>query len=513
MMRNPFIDIKQNVADSKELLTKYQEFDLLNQTYEELNARVDDQVLQIMLYGSYNAGKSTFINALIGEERASVGEIPTTDSVDIFDWNGYRLLDTPGVNAPIAHEETTTAQIKRTHVIVFVIRDGDQDSKDVYERLFKMLNLGKQIFIVLNHQLASEEDKVTSHQKIIQILTKLAPKYGVSDEIIQQIQVIPMNTQTALKARLKNNHTKLLDHSGYTHFIEVFTDWLKEKNSKDSHLAGIKNTIKELWYKPVIEQLLARDDSNLDTELSMARDDKAMLVSRKSSLISESRNFINHELTLIKSDISNVLTNSADQAQLDSSIQAAVDPIGKKLEQWLNDKIGEVNSSMRVSVSHQMEKSLSSNGNKYLDMGVEGLGSIANTDNIKEVLLQGRKFKIPGLKGRWEKTLGKWAGKAAVAVQVITALYDLYKANRDEDEENERTRQASIQLYQMVDEVCATVKREYSNIAEQVINQMIGLQIQALDMKIAEITEEQSGYQHDLQCLLNFQSDLESITY
>ncbi|WP_241148743.1 GTPase [Photobacterium sanguinicancri] len=86
-MRNPFIDIKQNLLDSKERVINYQGSDLANQIHDELNKKVDDQVLQIMLYGAYNAGKSTFVNALIGEERANVGEIPTTDSVDIFDWN------------------------------------------------------------------------------------------------------------------------------------------------------------------------------------------------------------------------------------------------------------------------------------------------------------------------------------------------------------------------------------------------------------------------------------------
>ncbi|OZS43159.1 GTPase [Photobacterium sanguinicancri] len=512
-MRNPFIDIKQNLLDSKERVINYQGSDLANQIHDELNKKVDDQVLQIMLYGAYNAGKSTFVNALIGEECANVGEIPTTDSVDTFDWNGYRLLDTPGVNAPIDHEETTIAQIKRTHVMVFFIRDGDQDTKDVYERLFNMLNLGKHIFIVLNHQLASEEDKATAHQKVLQILVKLAPQYGVSDETIQQIKVIPMNTQTALKGRLKNDHAKLLEHSGYSHFIEAFIDWLKDKDSKDSHLAGLKSTVKELWYKPVIEQLSSRDDCHLDSELNMARDDKTMLSSRQRALTSESRNFLNHELTLIKSDISNVLQNSSNQAQLDSAIQSAVDPIGDKLEQWLNDKIGEVSSSMRVSISHEMEQLLSGNNNKYLDMGVEGLGKIANADNIKGALLQGRKFKIPGLKGRWETTLGKWAGKAAVVVQVITALYDLYKSNSEEKAENERNRNASIQLYQAVEDVCATVKREYGDISEQVITQMIGLRIQALDDKIAKLTTEQGEYQKDYQALLDCQADLEQINY
>ena len=48
-----------------------------------------------MLFGAYNAGKSTLINALLGEERAVVGDIPTTDAVHRYDWDGHIMLDTP----------------------------------------------------------------------------------------------------------------------------------------------------------------------------------------------------------------------------------------------------------------------------------------------------------------------------------------------------------------------------------------------------------------------------------
>ena len=33
----------------------------------------------IMIYGVYNAGKSTLINALLGKDEAAVEDIPTTD--------------------------------------------------------------------------------------------------------------------------------------------------------------------------------------------------------------------------------------------------------------------------------------------------------------------------------------------------------------------------------------------------------------------------------------------------
>lgn len=62
----------------------------------------DEPVMQIAIVGKRNAGKSSFINALAGEERVIVSEIPgtTRDSIDVrFEKDGRSLIaiDTAGV--------------------------------------------------------------------------------------------------------------------------------------------------------------------------------------------------------------------------------------------------------------------------------------------------------------------------------------------------------------------------------------------------------------------------------
>lgn len=75
----------------------------------------------IMVYGVYNAGKSTLINALIGDNVAKTGDIPLTDSVDAYSWGNTRILDTPGVDAPLAHEQVTREQMLAADAIIFVV--------------------------------------------------------------------------------------------------------------------------------------------------------------------------------------------------------------------------------------------------------------------------------------------------------------------------------------------------------------------------------------------------------
>ncbi len=62
----------------------------------------EDAAMHIAIVGKRNAGKSTFINAVVGQERVIVSEVPgtTRDAVDVrFERNGkqYVIIDTAGV--------------------------------------------------------------------------------------------------------------------------------------------------------------------------------------------------------------------------------------------------------------------------------------------------------------------------------------------------------------------------------------------------------------------------------
>lgn len=64
---------------------------------------VDEQRLRIAVLGRRNTGKSSFVNALLGEERVIVSEIAgtTRDAVDVdFEWKGrpLTLVDTAGIH-------------------------------------------------------------------------------------------------------------------------------------------------------------------------------------------------------------------------------------------------------------------------------------------------------------------------------------------------------------------------------------------------------------------------------
>lgn len=106
-----------------------------------------DEVMRFALVGRRNVGKSTFINALAGQERVIVSEIPgtTRDSVDVRferDNQTFVAIDTAGVRKKskfsddIEYYSYNRAQlsVKRADVILFLI-DATQPVSHVDKRL------------------------------------------------------------------------------------------------------------------------------------------------------------------------------------------------------------------------------------------------------------------------------------------------------------------------------------------------------------------------------------------
>jgi len=122
-----------------------------------------EPVMKIALIGKRNAGKSSFINALAGQERVIVSEVPgtTRDSIDVrFEKDGRTLvaIDTAGVRKLNRMEDDieyyaytrTTDSIERADVVLFLI-DSTTPVGQVDKRLAKLVSLAhKPCILVVN---------------------------------------------------------------------------------------------------------------------------------------------------------------------------------------------------------------------------------------------------------------------------------------------------------------------------------------------------------------------------
>lgn len=160
---------------------------------------------KIMLFGVYNSGKSTLLNALMGEERAEVDDIPKTYQITRYQWQGYELLDTPGINAPIEHEKVSLEALKQCQVVIFVVSTaGSFESKAIFEAMRNVVEQKKHLFIVLNDKegIGFQNLKIVEIQQAVQ---RNLINIGFSREKAATFRLCPVNAKYALTGRIEHD--------------------------------------------------------------------------------------------------------------------------------------------------------------------------------------------------------------------------------------------------------------------------------------------------------------------
>ena len=329
---NPFTAIENELTQVDDILKE----SLPNYAVvrEEISQKLHNQNLTIMFFGAYNAGKSTLINTLLGTNCAKIGDIPTTDKVDSYTWNNYQLIDTPGINAPIQHERISQAQLYKSDLIVFVIRKDDEDSASTYQQLFNLLNNDKEIFLVFNYSgldanSTGDGSVALSIQQLNRIILREAKEVGISMDIIEKIQIIPINLKTALKGKLEHKY-ELLKHAGFVDFEQQFKLWLSHYNHKHQILKTLKDQIERQLLTPA-EKNLSADENQ---ELQSLVDQLDLLKSQQSLLMIEVETYIRGKVSSLVSIISSLI-----QDQKTSAVKAEIEKLYQEVENFIAQKI------------------------------------------------------------------------------------------------------------------------------------------------------------------------------
>ena len=154
------------------LLEKLEALPLKSEKVENAEAK------SLALIGRPNAGKSSVLNRLLGEERALVSEISgtTRDSVDsFFNFNSkrYRLIDTAGIRRRTKIKEDlekasiikSIENIDRADLVLFVIDATEQ----ITDQDIRLINLAvrryKPVLIVVNKWDLIEDKDSNTQQK------------------------------------------------------------------------------------------------------------------------------------------------------------------------------------------------------------------------------------------------------------------------------------------------------------------------------------------------------------
>lgn len=128
----------------------------------------------LVVCGEYNAGKSTFLNAMLGEKVMLEGVTPTTDRITIVTYGDnprdleegpfvlrreypadilreLAFVDTPGTNAVIKqHQELTEGFVPRADLVLFVTSADRPFTESERQFLELIRSWGKKVVVIVN---------------------------------------------------------------------------------------------------------------------------------------------------------------------------------------------------------------------------------------------------------------------------------------------------------------------------------------------------------------------------
>ncbi|WP_368911165.1 GTPase [Proteus vulgaris] len=448
-----------------------EELSILSKKFDDKRNNPD---ICIMVYGVYNAGKSTLINALIGEEVAKVADIPKTYRVDKYTWKNNIILDTPGVDAPIDHEEVTKEKMLTADAIIFVVNpSGAAEEQKTFQVMLDILRNGKKLFLVLNDKNDMDEgDLIRLKDHIRARLQQMASERGM-DSVLANIPILRVNAKRAFTAKI-NNRPNQLKASYFEVFEYELNNFINkiDVNHIYKRLSGELNDFLDALISILDKQATRNNTSDIDNLMKEViklqhickRQIANEITCQKDKIYHECKMLLRQDSDNAEQKISSLITRAA--RAVEQTQQNEMESLIKRFEGDITDLQNTLSYSgidnkiiapkkRNDSDNLQMQQTAQNSGLSQIDMisgTVDTLGKIVKPEHIVSGLETVKNLLPSLMKGIGPKTMekwgaqvvGKWIPYVGPAISVISSLWDMFsdddsdKQNRDRNEQQRR---------------------------------------------------------------------------
>jgi small GTP-binding protein len=292
------------LADERECLGRLQRAqasaraDAADQDALAQSVRRLDELFLLVIVGEFNSGKSTFINALIGQRVLEEGATPTTTRIHVLVHGPavarvsstasvdtmtapvemlreIHIVDTPGTNAIFREHEAITADFVPRADFVLFVTSADRPFTETERGFLEVIReWGKKIVIVIN-----KVDILESTADLDSVLSFV--RQSASALLGVEPPIFPLSARLALRAKLSGEAMPGAEAFGA--FEQYITTTLDERERlrlkllnpigvgrrlADRHLAAAHSGLALLE-----DDLLAIDD--IERQLALYREDMA----------------------------------------------------------------------------------------------------------------------------------------------------------------------------------------------------------------------------------------------
>ena len=490
--KNCYVQIEKEVVKYSDGLIAKNEIDSFVQHIE---VKLADFKPTLMIYGTYNAGKSTLLNALFGqEEMAKTGDAPETKEVHEYTYNGYTIFDTPGMNARSEDDITTTEHLEKSEVILFVLsNNGSLEEDYVYNKISEVVKMKKPIIIVLNNKNGIDPDSLQAKESIMKVgenLRKIGDRNDI-ENIETKVNICMVNAKTALKGKIENKKL-ILKKSNILQLEKMIEKLLNTSGSNE-----VINAL-NIYIQNFIERVINDIDSKIDNiEVQKTEEMITYFEKFKQSSSIRLKNLVSKKMpTFVDTITSMLLTSNPSKDEINSYISDTIDKINiqameivENIESDLSIKIEDFsyefkNLDAEYSEVNILKANDKSNEESYIPEDIKN--KMGETLKDKRVIEEGAKQALTKAKellpenvmyGKGPVWISKAAGKAAIGVSVAMEAYNIYSANKEhqqmiEDERN-RTLGAKNSAETVADQIQSSLFNSIDDMTNDLFNNLI----------------------------------------
>jgi small GTP-binding protein len=232
----------------------------LNENIKQLRELISrPSQLQIAVYGKYNHGKSSLLNALVKKDIFKTADIRETVKIQSYTNRDITWIDTPGLDADVKESDDTEANrlLSTSDLLLFVhsVNEGELDSKEVLFLKEQSKN-SKNIILVL-----TQIDRTETLNSLKTVIKKQFTSMS------KPIEIIAVSSK-----RASHNNLKIRKKSNIDILLEMIE---KNKNKMLNKREQEKSNLKREIQKDVDIKLskLNQSKAELSQELSILKNE------------------------------------------------------------------------------------------------------------------------------------------------------------------------------------------------------------------------------------------------
>jgi small GTP-binding protein len=302
-----------------------------------------DELFLLVVVGEYNAGKSTFINALLGDQVFETGDLPTTRAISILRYGDsgrpepardhvrvYRypvdflrdleIVDTPGTNSLERVEERITRDfVPRADLVLFVTSLLQPLTASELDFLGHIREWGKKVVFVVNgSDRRNSDDQIERVRRYIR--EQVVARLGGPPPVVYVVSALRA-LRTKLAARAPTLHVELAPHE-----VSGAPDPLDEFPALQRYLIETLRETERVRLKllsplGVLRNVLQRNQRELEGRVEVVREDSRILRS------------IREQLARYVADM------TADSSRYFTDVRNALYDVERRGRNWFDDNV------------------------------------------------------------------------------------------------------------------------------------------------------------------------------